>query len=345
MRNRQSTWRASRTVVAILLCMACAAAGAQGVQVSVVGGSPRYLSVPPGGATTFSFEVRNFGPVAADFAIGGELQVPAATLAAYAFAPREPALCGAPVLEQRNGYNAIRFPLATLEAGGARTCEYAVQRAAGPAGDLGFQACWLPGAIPNDFCGTRVRLGTLPDLDLVLETLGAGSGDTTLLRLRLHNRSAIDVESRVASTFCHEFDGGWVVPTQFDVDGNIAGGCQSTHGAYCLNFTGVYSVSRAFRLGPVPAGASYSCLLRVRRMRPNGDAQVPLQLVDDYVGLPGGATGFDPRRDGERVLIGLGLPGAVPVPLGPATPVAIALAVLLAGLLALRRRGGLAQSA
>lgn len=322
-----------------------AAATAQDVPVVVEGGIPRYLPLAPGGTTTFTFELRNGTTAALGGAFGGLMDSPAATLASYTFTAADPAQCEAPTVVPRVSYNLLHFPVAAVAPGTTRKCRYLVTRAPGAGNDLGFEACWArDGAFPG-FCAGRVRLGTLPDLDLSLETLGAGSGDTTLLRLRLHNRSAIDVESRVASTHCHEFDGGFVEPVQFDVDGNTTGGCPIANNVHCINFTGVFSVSRAFQLGPVPAGGSSTCLLRVRRMRAEGAAQVPLFLNGDGVALPAGAIGFDPRRDGERVLVGLGLPGAVPVPLGPIAPPAIAIAVMFAGLHALRRRRGRVQSA
>lgn len=343
-----SNRRLAHVVLHLSLCAlltAPAAATAQDVPVVVEGGGPRYLSLPPGGTTTFTFELRNRTTASIASAFGGLMDSPAATLASYTFTATDPTRCGAPVVVPQEGYNRLHFPVAALAAGTARTCRYTVTRAPGASSDLGFEACWRrDGAFPG-FCAGLVRLGTLPDLDLSLETLGAGSGDTTLVRLRLHNRSAIDVESRVASTFCHEFAGGFIERVQFDVDGNTGGGCPTAIGVPCFNFTGVSSVSRGFRLGPVPAGGSSACLLRIRHLRKEGAAQVPLFLFGDRVDLAGGTTAFDPRREGERVMIGLGLPGAVPVPLGPAAAPVMALAMLLAGALALRRRRGRTQSA
>jgi len=342
----RSTFPSAR--IRVLLCAVLLQAAMHGhaqiVQVDIPTNAPRYVPLAPGGSARFAFTVTNRTLVAVDGAVGGELQVPSATFAEYAFAADEPSLCGPPVLVPRTSFTEIRFPIAALGPGGARTCAYTVQRAPGSAGDLGFRACWQADANSDPFCLARARLGTLPDLELALDTLGAGTGDTTVVRLRLYGRSPLAVGSRVASTGCHEFAGGFLQPTQFDVDGNLPGGCASAVGTFCIGGTGEAPLSRAFRIGPAPAGGSATCLLRIRRLRSEGVAQVPLFLSGDRVDLPGGAVAFDPVRERETVSVGLGLPGAVPVPLGPAAPVAIGLAILLAGLYAQRRRGR-AQSA
>jgi hypothetical protein len=83
----------------------------------------------------------------------------------------------------------------------------------------------------------------------------------------------------------------------------------------------------------------------VPRANPGVD-RVRLYLLDDIVGLPGTAFGFDPRREREAVMIGLDLFGAaaVAVPVGPAVVAGIALSLLLVGVVVLRSRGGRGRS-
>jgi hypothetical protein len=340
MRASDSASIARTLVLGVLLACAASPVAAQFIDVVPVGGSPRYLALPPGGSTTIAFELRNPGPLAVEGGVGGELQVPPTVFGEYSFVSQQPTLCTTPVLEPRVGYVVLRFPLAALAPGETRTCTYSVQRAPGSTNDLGFRTCWLPlqGGF-NSFCGRVARLGTLPDLELALEPLGPARDGVTLLRLRLLNRAPIDVAERVATTSCHEFEGGPAEPTRFDVDGNFPGGCPAAAATPgCVGGTGTAYRVRAFRLGPVAAGGSTTCLLRVRALRENGLAQVPLFLRGDSVALPAGAIGFDPIREREAVAIGLGLAGAEPVPLGPAVPGVMMLLLLAAGLRAARAR-------
>jgi hypothetical protein len=130
-----------------------------------------------------------------------------------------------------------------------------------------------------------------------------------------------------------------------DVDGNFPGGCPAAATSGCLGGTGTAYRQLAFRLGPVAAGSSTTCLLRVRALREDGSAQVPMFLRGDSVALLAGAIGFDPIRECETVAIGLGLPGAEPVPLGTAVPGVMMLLLLAAGLRAARARAPGAHAA
>lgn len=347
MRARPFASIACSVMLGALLACAAAPARAQFIDVIPDGGSPRYLPLPPGGSTTFSFALRNPGTLVVEGDVGGELQGPAAAFGDYTFVAQQPSLCGTPVLEPRTGYAVLRFPLTALAPGETRACAYTVQRAPGSTSDLGFRTCWLPlqGRPGTPFCGRVARLGTLPDLELALDTLGPAGDGVTLLRLRLLNRAPVDVAGRVATTGCYEFDGGPAEPTRFDIDGNLPGGCPAATGFGCLGGTGTAYSERAFQLGPVAAGGSSACLLRVRTLRENGLPQVRLLLQGDAVTLPAGAVGFDPMRERETVWVGVGLPGAEPVPLGTAVPGAIALLLLAGGLGAVRARMRQAQSA
>lgn len=344
--------RSSIACAALLgVLLTCAAAPAQAqaqfIDVVPVGGSPRYVPLPAGGSATFAFALSNPGTLVVEGDVGGELQVPPGAVGEYTFVAQQPSLCGTPVLEPRTGYAVLRFPLTALAPGETRTCAYTVQRAPGSTSDLGFRTCWLPlqGRPGTPFCGRVARLGTLPDLELALDTLGPAGDGVTLLRLRLLNRAPVDVAGRVATTSCYEFEGGPAEPTRFDIDGNLPGGCPAATSSGCLGGTGTAYRERAFRLGPVAAGGGSSCLLRVRALRENGLPQVRLFLQGDTVTLPAGAVGFDPVREREAVWVGLGLPGAEPVPLGAAVPVALSLLLLAGGLRAVRARLRQAQSA
>lgn len=311
---------------------------AQGLVVSFAPDSPMYQRIEPAQSGTLAFEIRNSGPVEAQGSVGGFIDVPVDVVAQYTVVPADPVACPAPTLAPMLGSHALIFPHPRVAAGGTVTCRYSVRRGAGSRDDLGFQVCAFRN-MPVIGCGQSVRRGTLPDLSLAVVVIGpiAGEPGAQLLRLDMRNPSKVDVESRIASTACHEFGGGGFAPTAFDVDGAFAGGCPRAGGQGCINFTGQLFDSRAFELGPVAAGATASCLVRVRP-RGGGTTQVPLALFGDRVVLAGGAVAFDPERVGERGVIGLGLGAAEPVPLDRRSGVLFALLVLATGLLALETR-------
>jgi hypothetical protein len=304
--------------------------------VTIPGQSTAYFPIRPGAAGQFTFEIRDTTGRGLSGALGGILEVPQAVFAQYTFTSLDPATCSAPVLAQESSATVVRFDFAAVDPLAVRRCRYRVDRAPEAISDLGFNACLLRSVFAFPFCINRARFGTLPDQDLVLETLGAGSSSGTLLRLRLVNRSSASIESRVASTGCHEFGGGAFGPTAFDIDSNVVGGCPTAFGTACANFTGQIFDSRAYRIGPVAPGGTASCLLRVRSFGAVGAQQVPLFLFEDRVDLTGGALGFDPQRAGETVSIGLGLPGAVPVPVGPMAWAVLALLVMMSAIAAMR---------
>jgi hypothetical protein len=312
--------------------------------VSFAADSPMYQRIVPAQSGTLAFEIRNSGPAEAQGSVGGFIDVPVDVVAQYTIVPADPVACPAPTLAPMLGSHALIFPHPRVAAGGTVTCRYSVRRSAGSRDDLGFQVCAFRN-MPVIGCGQRVRRGTLPDLSLAVVAIGpiAGEPGAQLLRLELRNPSTVDVESRIASTECHEFSGGVFAPTAFDVDGEVAGGCPRAGGQPCFNFTGQNFGSQAFQLGPVAAGATASCLVRVRPRGGGGTTQVPLALFGDRMVLAGGAVAFDPERVGERGVIGLGLGAAQPVPLDRRSGVLFALLVLATGLLALATRRWRAQ--
>ncbi len=332
-------------LVALLALPGVAVAQPQSGVVTVPGTSTAYFTLPPAGVGEFTFEVRDLAANLQGGSVGGVLEVPVAAFDQYAFTSLDPAACSVPTVQPYFSSQVVRFAFAAAGSGGFRTCRYRVARAANAGSDLGFNACLLRSQDASPYCSQRVRIGSLPDLELALDTVGAGTEDGTLLRLRLVNRSSQEVASRVATTDCHEFGGGLFGPTAFELDGDFPGGCPTAFGTACASFTGQRFDSRAFQLGPAPPQGSSTCLVRVVPRGNTGLGQVPLFLYRDVVGLPGGAIGFDPLRERETVTVGFGLPGAVPVPVGPAALAAILLSMLLAGAVALHRPRRRAQSA
>jgi len=332
-------------VFATLACVpALGAAQSVADIVAIPGGSSAYFPIGPGQAGDFAFEIRDTTGLGLSGSMGGVLEVPQTVFGQYVFTPLDAGACAAPVVEPFLSSMVVRFAFAPIAPAGTRTCRYRVQRSTASTSDLGFNACLLPSPFTFPFCLNKARIGTLPDIELALDTLGAGGSAGTVVRLRVLNRSAVDVESRVASTACHEFGGGFFGPTSFDLDGDIPDGCARTTGTGCANFTGMNFDSRAFRLGPVPAGGSASCLVRVVPRGTAGLDRVPLFLFEDRVGLPAGEVGFDPVRERETAVIGLGLTGAVSVPVGLPALAWLALLVAVAGLFALGGRRAQLQS-
>jgi hypothetical protein len=343
--QRTKPWAWRFRLAALLWLPGFATAQTAADIVSFPGPPSAYFPVAPGGSGEFAFEIRDVGGTGVTGSVGGTLEVPGPVFEQYRFTSLDAASCALPVVQPFLSAPVVRFAFAPVPPGGTRTCRYRVDRAAGGVGDLGFNTCLLRSEFTFPYCWRVARIGSLPDLELALDTIGAGNAAGTLVRLRLVNRSTMDVESRVASTGCHEFGFGSFGPTAFDIDSAFPGGCPRADGALCLNFTGQLFDSRAFRLGPVPAGGSASCLVRVVPWPGGGADRVPLALYTDRVQLPGGVLAFDPRRERESVEIGLGLAGALPVPVGPTAAVILGWVLMLAGAVHLRRRMPRARSA
>jgi hypothetical protein len=305
-----------------------------------------YIAVPAGGSGEFAFQIRHAPSNTLGGAVGGRLEVPVAVFNQYAFTPLDPAACPAPTLVSTPTMQVVRFAFAPGGSTGPRTCRYRVERPSDAASDLGFNVCLLETLDMSPTCVQRVRIGSLYDQELALEGVGVGSADPNLLQLRLINRSLQKAASRTASTDCHMFGDGVFGTTRFDFDSNIPGGCPSSVSNACIDFTGPPFTIRRFHLGPAPPGGSSTCLVRVVPRANPGVDRVRLYLLDDIVGLPGNAFGFDPRREREAVMIGLDLFGAaaVAVPVGPAVVAGIALSLLLVGVVVLRSRGGRGRS-
>jgi hypothetical protein len=298
--------------------------------------APRVLPLAPGGSFPFSFTLRSgFDTGLAIFQLYVDSRVEA--LAQYSFVSSDPARCRVPEVEERQYWLRLSFGVGPLGREETIECNYTVTRSLDSVDDLGFDLCnWYDGS------GCRhasFRVGTLPRMDLrVVPATGALPDGTQLVRLEVSNHGQVAVASRIVSTSCSEFGGGWFGPIAFTLDTDFPGACRSTYGQGCVNFGGQSASSYGFDMGPVAPGGTASCLVRVTGSnRYAGSTSVGVGFLDDRVTLVGGALAFDPgftfnpsTTNGGGVISLGALPpvAAVPVPAGSWVAGLLALLVL-----------------
>ena len=298
--------------------------------------------VAPGQSGEFAFSIVNSGTMAGGVSVFARSDSPAETLAGYTFVALDPVRCQVPIVGVYVvGVETLRFSVGPVEPAETLTCSYTVTRAPTAVNDLAVGMCPSLQFAGNFFgCNEMYLFGGLPDLALSVEQVApvAPGATEALVRLRLNNLSGHDVASRIASTDCREFHGGFFDDAPFDVETGFPGSCPLDTGEICLNFTGQNFDSYGFRLGPVPAGGSATCLVKLRLHEPaSGPVSTSLYLLDDRVTLPNGGTAFDPNRSNELANLGI-LGVANQIPLSSSGLLLLALTLAVAGVVGMRRR-------
>ena len=301
-------------------------------------GVPRVQPITPGGEGTLSFTVHNNSPDNGYAAIYGRIEPDPAALSEYEFVANAPQRCLPPDIATQLNHPSLRLRAGPLAPGTSQTCTYRVRRSAASRNDLRFRLCGPLSSFP--YCATVFHLGTLPELSFrVTQEAPVGPGATNaLVRLTVENHAGRDVLRRILTTGCSEFGGGIFAPAPFEVETGFPGACTpAEYGEACLNFTGQNFSSRAFAPGPIAAGGSTSCLVRLRFRVPLQQAvSLPMHFHQELVEFVDGGVGYAPGSDVDAQ--GFGAAPSLPVPLGRG---AMALAVLLlavVGWVALRHR-------
>jgi hypothetical protein len=322
---------------ALLLACSCSGAAQTAVSTVTLDTAQSQLAIEPGAEGRLVFDVRTFtaGPATVSGFLSGER----AWFDEYVFEPLPPSQCAAPVVTMPGVLERVEFDVGPLDAGATVRCAYRVVRRADSRHDTAFHLC-PPGQFP--VCGLTVQVGTLPDLALAAVPAD-GSG---LVRVSVTNHSARDVTDVTLETDCTEFDGGFFDPAPFDVVGDVPDGCPiAAAKSGCLNFTGQVFDTRAFAVGPVPAGGTRSCLLRLAPFtdgRAAARTSLPIglrgawSLFGTLVPLDGDASGFDASAGNNRAV--LGVQGGNAIPIGAAALVLIAVGVFALAFPAFRRR-------
>jgi hypothetical protein len=323
---------------------AAPATSAQTVDYLVVAPALARLELPvaPGGSTTLGVTLRSTGSSSGDAELFGYQHSAPGALAGYQFVATDPR-CRAPVEETIDTALRIVFRIGPFAPGETIACQYRVTRAPASPHDLSFRLCGPRLPAYNHHCGRLLRLGTLPDLSLRTEYAGVQEDGSWLLRVRAFNPGPVAVESRVVTTSCAEYQGGFLFPNAFDVEVGFPGACpaaepEQTEG--CLNFTGVNTHAYGYVVGPIPSGGESSCLLR---LRPQAGSAYALQLyyLRDPMRLAGGGTAYDPNAANDAAPLGFLSPAPTEprlVPIPAAGLGGLAGALVMLGAWRLRRR-------
>jgi hypothetical protein len=333
------------TLRALLLAVAFVALPAQAQDAGYIITAPAYrfhdLSVLPGQSTTLNFSVTQSGTVVASALVAGYLYSREAAVPGYVFTSSDPVRCAVPTLQPTAYGPAFAFPIGPLAAGESLNCSYQVTRSASSVDDLSFGLCGTLTGF-NLSCERVVRLGTLPDLALAVERAGVFGDGRQRVRVRVSNPGPVDVASRIVTTDCREYEGGIIASAAFSVASDFPGACApASQTEACLNFTGVNAFAYGFDLGPIPAGGSATCLLELRP-RAAAEVAIPgpaeLYFLGDHMTRGDGGDAFDTNAANDLTLLGLQATTAAVVPIPPAAGIAIALALGVSGLFAVRRR-------
>jgi len=304
--RKRAVYQLLSRMAAVLVC-AWPAHFARALEVSVPADVPGTQVIAPGGSGSFGYTARNpdtgeaSGDLTAQF--NWSTTDPVDILAEYAFVP-DPATpgCAAPIRNDALIFRRITFRIDALAGGASRTCRYRLDRAVSSRYDVEFSLCDRTDTL---FCGPAgFRRGTLPDLVLSIAPEG---GDPSLLRITVANATTTSLEYKDASSECAEFEGGLFEPVPIDLVNDFPGACPTGSAGLegCLSFTGQNFTNRAFRVGPLPAGGSASCLVRVRNTGFASDDAVAFQLIRDPAAIVGGGGAFDANPMNDDALLGV----------------------------------------
>lgn len=315
----------------------------------------QYLA--PGQIGDFAFTVTSENAASGNAVIGGRFDSQAVTLAEYAFSSNDPVRCALPVVSPPSYYMVISFAAGPIAPGATLTCRYRVARAASSVNDLGFRACAPVGSfgLCSNTSANAFRFGNLPDLALSVQQVLPTPTDSNepVFRLQLTNRSNHAILDRTVTTECREFNGGIFDPMPYVLESDFPGGCTTTQGEICMLLTGQRHESFGFNFGPIPAGGSASCLVRLRHHP--GQPSTPsadLYLIDysfsvyhTLLVLADGGIAIDPDVSNDRATLALAGTGAAnPIPMSTGGLMALALTLVLFGMGVLWRSGFLLKT-
>ena len=271
-----------RRRVAPTLRAACMAAFALGAAVSAVAGDPPGVALTaPDGALrlapgeTGMFRLRAEGDSAfganVSFYYGDGEYVPAGTAPA----------AGCPALPLTGSYLPVSFD--PTQAGGVLDCVYGVTRNADSINDLyiGFSP---PNYAPGEINPVSLIVGAIARLQLAVQTESSRLRDDghaeAIVRLTVHSSTPVSLNGLTAGECYYGM-------SPFGIDGNIPDGCGDNNhfGGGCF----AVDVPYGFRLAPVPAFGTRSCLVKLTSRQPYS---APLTYgIGLYGLLTDGATG------------------------------------------------------
>lgn len=332
---------ALRWILAIAwACFSAGAASAQDLQYFTFTSAPtvpRSQYILPGGEGALGITVHNPGTEAGFAAIHGRLNPGPAALAEYVFESDAPDRCLPPDVVTQLGAPSIRLRMGPLAAASSQSCSYRVRRIASSHNDLRFDLCGSIFSFP--YCYNTFHFGTLPRLQfqVALAAPVEPGAATATVRLTIHNPGPRAVLRRVLTTECSEFGGGFFAPAPYEVETDFAGGCpRGDFGEICVNLTAQNFSSRHFAPGPIPAGGSASCLVRLRFTAPlSRPVSLQMHFRDEEVPFVDGGVGYDPGSNLATAPFGAAPTSAVP--LGRNGLALMALLLALAGWAAIRR--------
>jgi hypothetical protein len=310
----------------------------------------RVQYIAPGQVGDFAFTVTSEAAAAGNAVITGRFDSQYVTLTEYAFSSDNPTQCALPQIPAPSYFMNISFVAGPVAPGETLACRYRVARAASSINDLGFRACVPDGSFgPCHNTNTNTfRYGSAPDLALSVQQVlptPAGSSEP-VFRLQLTNRSSHAVLNRTVTTECREFNGGIFDPMPYVIESDFPGGCTTALGETCLLLTGQRHVSFGYNFGPIPAGGSASCLVRLRHhpgqlSTPSTDLYLinqQLSVLDPLFVLSNGGIAIDPNTANDRATLALaGSGSAAPIPLSLSGLLTLALSLGLMGLGFVRR--------
>jgi hypothetical protein len=311
----------------------------------------RIQFIAPGAIGDFAISVTSESATSGNAVIGGRYVSQAATLAEYVFSSNDPVRCALPVTTPPSPFMGISFGAGPIAPGATLTCRYRIARAVASVNDMGFDICApIESAGSCGFGGDNsFRFGALPDLALSVQQVLPTPADSSepVFRLQLTNNSNQAIQNRIVTTDCREFNGGIFDPMPYVLESDFPGGCATTQGEICLLLTGQRHLSFGYNSGPIPAGGSASCLVRLRHhpdqpSTPSIDLYfVDYSLSDEYplLVLTNGGIAIDPNVSNDRATLALAGTGAAsPIPMSPGGLLALALTLLLFGM-GMRWRG------
>jgi hypothetical protein len=273
--------------------------------------------IAPGGSGRLTLTAHNDQANSAVAWSFGLLFSDIATFSEYSFVADQPTVCNPPVVTPQTYWNELDISSSPIAPGADVTCSYTMTRSQTSRSDLVFSLCPTAELVcfyPWFF------VGTLPDRSLQAEpTTPASIGSRSLtFRVTASNPSPHEIAATSIGTDCAEFFVGGTLTAPFDVENDFPGACPtSDESVLCANFTGQDAISKGFRIGPIPAGGTASCLLRARFWQPlSRPLSLGLQYVAPWVPDETGGIGYDPDTSNDRAVLDAGPTGTGDAPMG-----------------------------
>ena len=284
------------------------------VQILLPEGTSGFVRLQPGESGVLTYAVKNMRTTAL-----GTLTIPVQLTGIggnydYLFEAEPGSRCNLTV-------NPLALTVSGLALGETLICRTGVTRAPTSLSDLKIGFCTFGNCNTPFLFSDLLFAGTLPDMALASTFAATPIGaSTALVRLTASNAGSRAIPTQLVETQCLTIGGVGPVPlSPFVIENNFASACPTVAiPQRCINVYGQDVIIHGYSIGPIPAGGSASCELRLRFRQPlTAPVSIAMSLPSRTFTNPDGTVEFDPDVTNNTTRIGAAPAAAyeyVPVP-------------------------------